>query len=72
MPTGKGRTKDKTEIITIHGCRIPFKNNLRPGTKIRIFYNDNLDVVKVEPYTDKYSPENNPKIRYEDDVGNGE
>lgn len=60
MPAGKGRTKDKYEIRTEHGCIIKFKNNLKPGTKIWIFYDDNMDIKKIEEFSNKYSPQFNP------------
>lgn len=72
MPTGQGRTKSKTEIRTTYGCILKFKNNLPAGTKIWIYYNDNMDVVKIEKRTDEYAPEYNPPIRYNGDVGDGE
>lgn len=68
MPTGRGRTIDKKSIITTYGCKHAFKNTFKSGTKIWIFYDDSMDIVKIEHRTNEHSPENNPKIKPSDAV----
>lgn len=73
MPVGKGRTKDKTLIVTDFGCRIKFTNKLKPGTKIWIFYDDQMEIINIEERSNEFSPQHNPHIRYKnnDDGGGG-